>query len=405
MFWINSNVSNADILVDADNSSQSAATRAAFATIATFGVAGNALVTYVMVTQRRAFSSSTNRLILHQSCIDLVSCLLFILQKFTPELKLANIPSTPLGQIYCRLWLTEYLLWSLWIMSTANFLLISLERYFATCRRAVYRVYFKREHLAIRVLLVWITGFAVEVYLPLMTRLTKDGECKMVRSGSAKQAFAGVLIFLLEYLLPLMVITFCYTNIIVLLYRRRKRREATSLFPGASMSSTTVSAQINTHRSFQKVQYNVLSTLLMMALSFAVFWSPVELDFLIFNLRGADVSNAGAASDDIGSVVDHVDDVDAGNYDIYTVCLLANVCVNPFIFCFKYGHFRRQLKKTVQFHKVSCCSCCGHCCSKNADKTSVQEGGSEETLKMINALPLLRTNRHREIQQLNCSCP
>ena len=75
-----------------------------------------------------------------------------------------------------------------------------------------------------------------------------------------------------------------------------------------------------------KANKNVTITLLVVAVSYAICWIPSQIDYILFNLG----LRHGVFIGDVGRGIQ-----------------LLNVCINPFIYCFTYERFQKQLKKMV----------------------------------------------------------
>ena len=175
--------------------------KAIYALIGVLGFVGNGLVCLVFLTQKRSFRSVTNLLILNQSIIDLSSTAIFLLLRLPPTI--VRLPDTLLGELACRLWVSEYCMWSLIIASTANLVLVSLERYFATCFPVKHRFHFTAPKAKAGVAFSWLWGFTYQLYW-LILRDFRDGVCDVMWSSRTLQKVMGVVFFLLEYLLPLL---------------------------------------------------------------------------------------------------------------------------------------------------------------------------------------------------------
>jgi hypothetical protein len=134
--------------------------RAIYAIIGCLGILGNSTVCTVFLLRRKAFSSVTNMLILNQSIIDLLDSIVFLMLRFGPEYMPVNI----LGEILCRFWYNEYVLWSLFVASTVNLVFVSLERYFATCHHVKHRKLFSAKVPKIGIPCVWLAGFLYQIY-------------------------------------------------------------------------------------------------------------------------------------------------------------------------------------------------------------------------------------------------
>ena len=283
---------------------QSTTLKVVYAIIGTLALVGNGLVCVIFLTQRKSFRSVTNILILNQTIIDLFNAFIFLILRLSPSIN--ELPQTLLGDVICRLWVSEYIMWSLFIASTMNLVLMSLERYFATCYPMKHRFHFTSRKAKIGMVFSWLWGFVYQLYW-LIIRDFKGGICGVGWSSPTLQKVIGVFLFLLEYLLPLGIMTFAYVSIILILRRRGA--------DGRIISNT-----------FQRAKRNVTFTLCLVFFFYIVCWTPTEITYLLYNLGYP---------------------YDFGSYThmILTVMVLLNMSVNPVIYTIKYEQFQRHLKR------------------------------------------------------------
>ena len=275
------------------------------------GMIGNAFVCVVMMRYRSVFNSTTNKLIIHQSMVDFLGSFVFILGRTLLITSPEKVPDSILGSVYCKLWWSEFPQYGMLITSTYNLAAISLERYLATCKPVKHRNMFSsNRQLKLIIATVWICGWLPEFHL-LPVAYQVAGTCDAIWPSPTFQALAGFLIFIAEFSLPLAIIIFAYTKIILELYKRSKAR---------------VGDANQARNMLSKANKNVTKTLLVVAISYIICWTPTEVDYLLYNLE---LNN---------------NFVDAS---IWRGIVLLNVCINPFIYCFTYERFQKQLKKMV----------------------------------------------------------
>ena len=280
-------------------------------TLGLLGVIGNAFVCLVMLRYPKVFNSTTNRLIIHQSVVDLLSSIVFLLRKY---LVITTVPDTTLGSLYCRLWWSDWPQYGMFVTSTYNLVAISIERYIATCHPVSHRNLFSTSWLKLIMVAAWMSGWITQAHL-IPNSFRVDDACNLSWSNPALQAVVGIFIFLLELIIPLAVIIFTYSKIIVELHRRSKVRAGDNNQDARNMLS--------------KANKNVTKTLLLVAVFFAICWIPADVSYLIFNLGL------------------NVDFVDSTVNVIMGAMVVVNICVNPFIYCFTYERFQKQAKKMV----------------------------------------------------------
>ncbi|XP_071809814.1 galanin receptor 2b-like [Asterias amurensis] len=292
---------------------QTIALKAVYAIIGTLGVFGNGLVCLIFLMQRRSFRSVTNLLILNQTVIDLFNAFIFLVLRLSPTIE--KLPESILGDIICRLWVSEYIMWSLFIASTMNLVLMSLERYYATCFPVRHRYHFTAQKAKIGMLFSWLWGFVYQLYW-LIIRDFKNGVCGLKWSSPTLQKIMGIFLFLLEYFIPLSAMTFSYVSIILMLRRRGADGQIVSM-------------------TFQRAKRNVTFTLCLVFFFYILCWTPTEITYFLYNLG-------------------YPYDFGSNTHMVVTVMVLLNMCVNPIIYTIKYEQFQRHLRR------VFCTRCRGN---------------------------------------------
>ena len=281
-------------------------------TLSLFGIIGNAFVCLVMLRYPKVFKSPTNKLIIHQSILDFLSALVFLLRQV---LAASWLPNSIPGSLYCKLWWSDWPQYSMFVSSTYNLVAISLERYFATCKPVSHRDLFSSRRLKFMMASTWVCGWVTQAHLVLVTFQLNDSTCDLSWSSPALQAFGGVCLFGVELVFPLSVIIFAYTKIIFELHMRSRARVDDVNQDARNMLS--------------KANRNVTNTLLVVAIVFAVCWIPTEVNYLLFNL-GVNVSF-----------------VDNSVNIIVAAVVAVNFFINPVIYCFTYERFQKQVRKMV----------------------------------------------------------
>ncbi|XP_038073003.1 allatostatin-A receptor-like [Patiria miniata] len=266
--------------------------------IACLAVLGNAMVITVMLLRRRAFSSFTNRLLLHQSVIDALNGLMFFLFTVVPEFPfMVSLEGNAYDQLACRVVYSGVLHWSLNVTSTYNLVIISLERFMATCYPVKHRNTWSKSKLKLALATSWAVGFLYGSHM-LFVFEPRQGECQAIRMGLGLRVLLWVVVVVgTEYLVPLAILIYTYTRILIALTRK---------------VGNPAGGQLN---SLSKAKKNVLVTVLLAGIMFVVCWTPAEIyyiDVLFFD-------------DSFGD----------GVYVALTGVLACNMFINPIIYCFK----------------------------------------------------------------------
>ncbi|XP_022080004.1 galanin receptor type 2-like [Acanthaster planci] len=271
---------------------------------------GNGTVIVVMIARRQKFSSSTNRLILHQSIIDAISGLIFFFLRIVKSSNLhVSERSNFLDQLVCRCFDKDTLLWWAYGASTYNFVFISLERFLATCYPVKHRNMVKKQKLRIAIGIAWAIGFFFA--LPMVFKSKPiGGRCQHVNFIGAMQTLLDLLSIMINYLIPLGVPFFAYVKIFVKL---KKGRDHSRTNCGPDRRS--------------RAKKNVLITMLVTSILFVICWTPRSCGVIIRILtRGSGTAFSKTV------------------YRVMTMLVASNMFVNPIVYCLMYKHFRDQLK-------------------------------------------------------------
>ncbi|XP_038046977.1 histamine H4 receptor-like [Patiria miniata] len=315
--------------------------------IGILGILGNSTVILVYLVNPKMTRSLTSVFIFHQSFIDLVSSFIFLairLDRWRPLL------SSSAAGIFCKLWYSEYLLWVLVMTSTLNLLLVSMERYVCIAHAVFHRNHFTRKKAKFSMLIAWLFSLAYQAYWAVVS-IAVDGKCEPRWISGAMQWFFGILTFCVEYLIPLVLMTFAYTSIIS---RLNQRRRVSALYEASAYnlntegkSETSLSDSNSTGRTqpasprpitsssttarqdmYSEAKRNVAKTLCIVFATYVICWTPTELEYLVYNLGGSL-------------------DFDGTFHRVTVVLVLCNMCVNPIIYALKYREFQKSLKRLL----------------------------------------------------------
>ena len=139
----------------------------------------------------------------------------------------------------------------------------------------------------------------------------------VVSSGTFHTIF-GSFVQLIIFILPLIILVYCYGRIVWVLHRR--------------INTNTTESQSNLGDKFLLARTNTIKTFLLVGLCFIICWSQNQVYYLMFNL-GFDAN--------WNSV-----------YYKYTILMVfLNCTVNPFIYLIKYEDYQKALGNFVSCGK------------------------------------------------------
>ena len=261
----------------------------------------------------------TNLFILNQSSIDLLAsvCILVSSITKTTEYHLSGVA----GELFCRLWLTDLPLWSLLISSSYTLMALTLERYMSIVHPITHFNWFSERKVLVMAVVAWSPGFILNPCLVVLTSRVVDGRCKVCAffvNESWKRA-AGVIVFVIQYLVPTLCFITCYSRIFLYLWRRVEAE------PQASGNAAAAEKA--------RVRRNVLKTLVIIVVCYIVCNSWNQFAFLAFNF-GVDL------------------DYTSTFYHFTVILMFANCCINPVVYTVQYQRYKTELRKLF-------CKCSG----------------------------------------------
>ncbi|XP_071798001.1 trace amine-associated receptor 9-like [Asterias amurensis] len=328
------------------------------------GIIGNLLVCIVVArlwsTNKR---NTTNTLIANQALIDLCASILLVGLTITELAEVSPPENYFLGQIFCKFWSSRFCLFAAYAASTFNLTEISMERYLAVIHPIYYSRKFANTTIAKALPIIpWLVGpfwqFIIAVlrydFIPETVPATCTYEAALYTSAMEK--IFGILVFLWDYFIPMIIMTFSFVKIF-LRFRQQNIKVANQPPPqrasqganvistnstgqdGASLvtagdasqpGSSTQPANTKGTKSSGNIQRkNVTKTLFTVYVFYVICWSPDQWAFLQYNL--------GGSLDFFSSFI---------NFAILSAQL--NSCVNPFIYGLQYRHYRKGLVKLLR---------------------------------------------------------
>ena len=194
-----------------------AATDIIYMVIGVIGMTGNMSVVIIISFVKKMRKRITNLYILSQSCLDLLVSF-FLCVTSIPS----TLPADPLAaDIYCRLWISKYLLWSVMLSSTYSLVTITLERYFAVVHPILHKTSFTRSKALTSIVIVWMIGPIFQIYF-FLTSGVVGRECLVysIWPNETTRKVIGTTIVFMQFLIPLMALFFSYTKIVYVITHR-----------------------------------------------------------------------------------------------------------------------------------------------------------------------------------------
>ncbi|XP_077984700.1 histamine H2 receptor-like [Glandiceps talaboti] len=283
-----------------------------FGCIGIIGVLGNSLVCLVFLKVPK-LRTLTNYLIVHQAIIDLSTSVLIVVYYLSPQFTYTS--DSLGGEIICRVWKSNYLVWCCFLASSLNLVIITLERYYAIVYPLHHATVFTNTRVAMMLVTEWIIALIFKSF-NLYVQYYSQGHCMPIKQWSSPTfgKFVGISNAFAQYFIPLIVMSVAYIRCIVVL----KQKSLADVHTCQSLENAPTD-------SLKRARLNVLKMLILVFLAYALCWGPNQVVFFAFCM-GVPL--------DFGSSLYHT-----------TVVLgYINSSINPFIYALKYRQFQKGVR-------------------------------------------------------------
>ncbi|XP_072170608.1 cholecystokinin receptor-like [Diadema setosum] len=286
---------------------------------AMLGIVGNSLVIIILFT-RRQLSRSTDTLIGALAAADLIASVFMI-----PHPVPLTVPSSVLGQLYCKVVYTSMFRWVSFDASIFTLTAIAVERYIAVAYPFHFKHLVTRNRVVVVIVASWILGFVVTSFLFKVARIDDSTKyCTTVFPSAEVQMLIGTILFLMLFIIPALLSLTMQAMTAHALHRQSMvfRKE------GNQEGLSNPSAR---HLAARK---RVLQMLFIVVLVFIVCWAPSQCAYFVFNLGLLPVSYLYSPFNN-GLVV----------------LSFGNSCANPIIYTVRYPEFRAAIRELFSAKK------------------------------------------------------
>ena len=223
------------------------------------------------------------------------------------------IPSGIAGDMFCRIVVSYYLVFTLGIVSVYTITCLALERWFAVAKPARYRAGFKSYRIYLLVTTIWLVSFLFNAPHLFEMELAANGECEWVvlTEGNTRKAVA-LIEFLGKFLIPLMITCLSFLSLWA------KVRDSPALF--------------KTNKGKRGVR--LLRMCAMIAIVLAICWFPNQIYYLLFKF---DLTK-----------------MDTPVHQFTVVFCMGNSTLNPFIYCATNSTYRKHFFALFGREKREC---------------------------------------------------
>jgi 7 transmembrane receptor (rhodopsin family) len=283
--------------------------------IGMIGMLANGTVLYVFGTSKQLRKQEINILFINQLLLDLFcSCCLIVVYSF----KMARIYlDGSSGYWLCIFILSEDISYFGIYGSKLNLISIAMERYIKIVHPVWHKNNFRSWMTYLAALIPWVVSVSLTQFVTSWSTAVVDGQCwwgKVWTSDSAKFGFP-ISIFFITFVLPLASFLFCYSGIIRIV---RQRAKVVAL----QRVSNHLAKNNNTQDMF--LQMKAVKTMIIISVAFVICWLPCDLYSLITVL---------------------CIDANPATVIYYTLIFAGylNICMNPFIYAFRYDGMKNHL--------------------------------------------------------------
>ena len=280
---------------------------------AVVGIIGNLLV-IVILFQRRRKNRNIDILTGALATADLLTSIFMI-----PFPILNRVPSTILGEIYCKIVASQFLFWVSVSASIMTLTFIPVERYFAVVYPLRFKEFLSKKRVSRAVLLIWFMSFLEQSVFLFIARVdASEEQCITLYSSRQMQMIITTMLVILMLIIPIAL-----ALILQALTARALHRQA-QLHLGADKGLNRSNPSV---RHFI-AKRRVLQLLFLVTLVFIVSWVPSQTFYLL--------SNIGFVPDTTKNrFIEHA----------LNVLACCNSCANPFIYALRYPEFRKAIKE------------------------------------------------------------
>ncbi|CAD5124908.1 unnamed protein product [Dimorphilus gyrociliatus] len=250
--------------------------------------------------------------LINQSLIDTATSVLLGISYWTEKLIDERTMHGSLLKWYCHGWNGHVTVWGVLIGSSYNLVLLSLERYFSVMYPVAHKNLSRRKAI-IAATLVWIVFICYQyAHQSGTTVVLSTGLCRSFSNwpNDLTRRAVGILIVVIQFIIPLVIIAFSYISLAI----------------SFSKKSASVAPSQHAQDMPQRVRKNSIKTFAIVACAFVICWIFNQTYFLGFYF--------GLVSSLTGYY-----------YHFSKFMVFVNCFINPFIYTFRYGEFKKELRK------------------------------------------------------------
>ena len=291
------------------------------------GLVGNSIVVLVMHKYRKLFVNMKTAYVINQSVLDAVTSGILILASLFRE-DLLPLMDGVAAELFCRLWLTQILLWGLILSSTYNLMAISFERYVAIAHPFWHMTSFSHTKIRSSIVAIWLFGITFMASFMVPTTRMSQGRCFRSYFWPSRQVtiVVAALTNIVNVVLPFAVHCVCYARILKTLKMRVSPSEQAGSSTAAS-SGLPSSSEVNQKQN-KAATRNMNTSFAIVTACFFACWIPNKIYIFFYHI----------------GVISHFRET----YESSVILVFLNCCINPFIYAAKYKPFKKGLSRLIR---------------------------------------------------------
>ena len=287
--------------------------------LAIVGILGNSVVIHVFRRSHESIKSTTNTLVAALAVADLITSICIF-----PYPILSPVPVNAGGHFYCKVIRSSNIQWISIVASIFTLTILSVDRYYAIAHTSSYKKTVTLTTVRVIIIVIWLASFVINTFSYYVTYLDNNGQCCVKFPSGGFQIFIGVGLFIIEYLVPIIIMLVANIRTIQLLNAQV-----------CSFSEQEGNEKSKHMLSLLRARRRVITMLFIVIISFIVCWSPNQWGFLAFNF-GVVLSKSSGVW--VGYLYGNL-------YSVFVVFAFANSCINPIIYTFVSKNFREAIKQ------------------------------------------------------------
>ncbi len=187
------------------------------------GIVGNLLVAIVLL-RVPSLRSNTSDFMVHLSLVDFLVCVLVIPFKLVPTTGTPAPNPGFLGELRCRLYVSQFIFWISTLTSVLCLVTVNLERFVAIVYPLKYKVVFTRRNKYLIIVSCWILGGISKSFQVLLYSEDDVVGCHFLGWPSCGvQAFVGLYTFTIQLLAPFVLMISAQWKVISTLKKQVKK--------------------------------------------------------------------------------------------------------------------------------------------------------------------------------------